>query len=113
MSTWKEVRTQLCRCDSQKMVCRQHTGQSLLEPAIRKARSGARTERFRIISFAACFFIFSFVAIAQQPTCSVTSGSPTVHAEGLAEQVGDITLTCSGGSGTVNTILSVTLNANI
>ena len=67
----------------------------------------------RIISAAAFFFIFSFSALGQQPTCTVSALAPTVHAEGLAEQVGDINFTCSGGSGTVTTLLAVALNANI
>jgi uncharacterized protein (TIGR03437 family) len=67
----------------------------------------------RIISLAVFFLIFSFCAFGQQPTCTVSSLAPTVHAEGLAEQVSDISFVCSGGSGTVTTLLAVTLNANI
>src|ERR1041385_1762748 len=67
----------------------------------------------RIIGVFSLISIFSCFAFGQQPTCTVSAGSPTVHAVGLAEQLGDITFTCSGGSGTVNTILFVGISANI
>jgi uncharacterized protein (TIGR03437 family) len=137
MLTWKDLRAQLNRSDLQMTDDRQHAGQILCDPASGRQQSGERIEcetvsmrgqrrgpmaylilnarsgRFRVISSAACFFIFSLLVYGQQPTCSVSAGSPTVHAEGLAEQVGDITLTCGGATGPVNTIIFVTLNANI
>jgi uncharacterized protein (TIGR03437 family) len=72
-----------------------------------------RAGYLRILSSIFLFIVFSVSGFAQQPTCSQSSGSPTVHAEGLAELLGSITLTCSGGSGLINTILLVTVNANI
>src|SRR4051794_1456700 len=76
---------------------------------IRNGRAG----HVRIIALALFFLIFSFSLFGQQPSCTVTGGSPTVHAEGLAELVGDITISCSGGSPAITTILAVGLNANI
>jgi uncharacterized protein (TIGR03437 family) len=67
----------------------------------------------RIISLAAFFFIFSFCVFGQEPTCNVGVTTPTVHAEGLAEPLGNIQFSCSGGTGMINTLLVVTLNANI
>src|SRR5579863_94933 len=67
----------------------------------------------RIISLLALVLIFSFSVFGQQPSCTESSGSPTLHAEGLAEQLGNINLMCSGGSGTITTFLFVSLNANI
>jgi len=61
---------------------------------------------FLILIFSSCIF-------GQQPTCTVAASSPVVHAEGLAEQVGDITITCAGGTYPVVTQLVVALNANI
>src|ERR1019366_5658796 len=52
-------------------------------------------------------------ALAGAPTCTYTATIPILHAEGLAEQISDITVTCAGGVGTTTTILIVTLNANI
>jgi uncharacterized protein (TIGR03437 family) len=66
----------------------------------------------RIIAFFG-FAFFTSAAFGQQPSCTVASTLPTVHAEGLAEQIGDLTVSCSGGAGTVTTLLIVTLNANI
>jgi uncharacterized protein (TIGR03437 family) len=60
---------------------------------------------------------FAGMSFAQTCTTSVTSNTGTIpfaHVEGLAEGLGDITVTCSGGTaGTVNAIIGVTLNANI
>ncbi len=69
--------------------------------------------RFKVVSSAVFCFTFASLVFGQQPTCSASSVSVPVHAEGLAEQIGNITLTCAGGSGTVNSTLVVTLNANI
>ncbi len=67
----------------------------------------------RITPLVFLFCIFSSSVFGQQPTCTAGAGSPTVHAEGLAELLGNITVTCSGGSGLITTILQVTVNANI
>jgi uncharacterized protein (TIGR03437 family) len=63
----------------------------------------------------AALFVFSTVAAAQQPTCSPNSTAPAVHAEGLAERIGDITLSCTGGNpgSNVSLTLFVSLNTNI
>jgi uncharacterized protein (TIGR03437 family) len=75
-------------------------------------RSG-RGAGVRICALAAFFLIFCFGLSAQTPTCTPSAAALTVHSEGLAEQVGDIKLACSGGAGTVSTLLAVVLNGNI
>lgn len=68
-----------------------------------------------------CFVIIVLFATlslgldAQKPTtCAVTAASPTVHSEGLAEQVGDIVLQCTGTPGVVvSANLSVSLPVSI
>ncbi len=52
--------------------------------------------RLIIFSFSAALF-FSPLASAQVTTCVATAVPPVVRAEGIAELVGDIVLTCSGG----------------
>lgn len=49
------------------------------------------------------------------PTCQVGTTVPLVHAEGLTEQIGDLVLTCTGGTAGngVLTFLSLSLNATI
>lgn len=49
------------------------------------------------------------------PTCQVAANLPLLHAEGLTEQIGDVTLTCTGGTANSNvlTYLSLALNATI
>jgi len=66
----------------------------------------------RIVSLAVFFFIFSF-SVFGQTTCTVSNTTPTVHAEGLAELVGNITFQCTGGAGTITTLLVLTVNANV
>jgi uncharacterized protein (TIGR03437 family) len=53
--------------------------------------------------------------LAAQTTCALTSTSSTVHSEGLAEPVGNIVATCSGGTvgSTVSLTLFISLNTNI
>jgi uncharacterized protein (TIGR03437 family) len=67
---------------------------------------------FGIIIF---FLTFSLGMYAQNPTtCAVSASSPTVHSEGLAEQVGEIVLQCSGAPGAVVTgSLNVSLPVSI
>src|SRR5215469_12276505 len=67
----------------------------------------------RIISSALLFCSFSFTLLGQSPTCTVTNTTPTVHSEGLAEQVGDISFNCSGGVGPVSSLIVISLNTNI
>src|SRR5665213_167725 len=59
--------------------------------------------------------LFSFSSFAQLPTCTFNSTANSVHQEGLAERVGNITVTCSGGTvgATVSIQLFISLNANI
>ncbi|MDP9169730.1 MAG: hypothetical protein M3N54_03865 [Acidobacteriota bacterium] len=55
-------------------------------------------------------------ASAQSAACTPSASSTTlVHAEGLAENIGDISIACSGGpaGSTVSLIVFVTLNTNI
>jgi uncharacterized protein (TIGR03437 family) len=61
------------------------------------------------------FILFCAGAYAQAPTTCAVSAAPTiVHSEGLAEQVGDIVLQCTGSPGaTVTGSLSVTLPISI
>lgn len=58
--------------------------------------------------------IFSISATAQI-NCSAGGGTPTVHAEGLAEKIGNVTLSCNGGTpgAAVNTIVYVGIGATI
>jgi uncharacterized protein (TIGR03437 family) len=59
-------------------------------------------------------FLLSFASGGIAQTCSTSATAPVVHAEGLAEQIGDITVTCVGGAGgTINTLVVVALNATI
>ena len=53
--------------------------------------------RFRIISLAFILFVSALSAFAQIPSCGPTSITAPVHSDGLTEQLGQITLTCSGG----------------
>ncbi|MDP9054936.1 MAG: hypothetical protein M3N93_11645 [Acidobacteriota bacterium] len=56
--------------------------------------------------------IFTGVSFGQ--TCSVSSSPVFVHQEGLAELVGSLNVTCTGGSGaTVNPLIFVSLNGNV
>lgn len=55
----------------------------------------------------------SFAGASFGQTCTSAAVPTTVHNEGLSELIGNISVTCSGGSGTVNTIIAVTLNANV
>ena len=67
----------------------------------------------RTIALFSCSLVFLGAAFGQQPTCTVASGLPTALAEGLTEPVGDISVTCTGGSGPITTLIVVTLNANV
>ncbi len=47
------------------------------------------------------------------PSCIPSNTTPQVHVEGLSERVGDLTITCTGGSGLVQGSVFLTLNTNI
>jgi uncharacterized protein (TIGR03437 family) len=54
------------------------------------------------------------LAVSQPISCSTAAASTLLHAEGLAERIGDIILTCSGvASSTATVSLSVQLNTAI
>src|ERR1039458_4974590 len=56
--------------------------------------------------------VFAGVSFGQ--TCSALSSPVFVHQEGLAELVGSINVTCTGGSGgTINPEVFVSLNGNV
>ena len=61
------------------------------------------------------FFAFAFAAHGQVPTCAANATAPSVRAEGFAEQVGDVTIVCSGGvaGSPVSLTVFVTLNVNV
>lgn len=48
-------------------------------------------------------------------TCTPSSTPPFVHIDGLAELVGDIKVTCSGGPGgpAINTVVAIVMNATV
>jgi len=56
---------------------------------------------------------FAASLFGQQASCFANASTPTIHAEGLAEPVGDITLTCSGPVGTYKASVLVALNATV
>jgi uncharacterized protein (TIGR03437 family) len=61
------------------------------------------------------FLTLTLGLFAQKPTtCNVSAAPPIVHSEGLAEKIGDITLSCSGTPGTAVTAqISVSLPITI
>lgn len=63
---------------------------------------------FLILAFSLCVF-------GQQPVCSANSNGILVHSEGLAEPLGDLTVTCTGGTAgaTISLNLFISLNTNI
>ena len=73
-----------------------------------------RRAALRIFLSAAIFFLLTLGAFGQT-TCTFNASSPTVHQEGLAEPVGNISFTCTGGTAgsTVSLTVFVTLNTNI
>ncbi|HEY3825758.1 MAG TPA: hypothetical protein VGL82_14435 [Bryobacteraceae bacterium] len=76
-------------------------------------RSG-KAGYIRIASLGVFFFFISSFSIFGQTTCTGgVSAPPTIHAEGLAEQLGTITMTCAGGTYPLTTLIAVTVNANI
>lgn len=77
-----------------------------------------RAGHVRITSLAAFFFLiftFSFPAFGQSPTCTAGATAPAVHAEGLAELLGSVGITCFGGvaGSTVSSTVFVQLPVNI
>lgn len=73
-------------------------------------KSAAFTRALSLISL----LIFGTAAAFGQ-SCIAASDFPTVHAEGLAEKIGDIGLTCTGGTpgSTILTYFAISLNATI
>ncbi len=64
--------------------------------------------------FTTAVFLLAPIGIANALTCVPTAVTPALHAEGLAERLGDILLTCTGGTpGAFSGNLSVFLNTNI
>jgi len=70
---------------------------------------------YRLFSAAGLFLLLSLNAFAQSPTCTVSGTQNVVHAEGFAEPMGNITLTCTGGmiGATVTPSVSISLTTNI
>jgi uncharacterized protein (TIGR03437 family) len=79
--------------------------------------SPSRTALTKVIFRQTAFFSLILAAFASggfAQTCSVSSSAASIHVEGLAERVGDITVACTGGSGgTINTLVAIALNANV
>src|SRR5439155_26134017 len=65
--------------------------------------------------FIAAILLSCGAVLAQQPVCTPGSSSASVHVEGLAERLGNITLSCTGGtaSSTVSLTIFISLNTNI
>src|ERR1700689_3829627 len=78
---------------------------------IRNGRAG----HVRITSLAAFFFIFTFSFSASGQTCAPSSTTPIVHAEGLAELIGSMVITCTGGmaGSTVTSSVVIQIPVNI
>lgn len=57
----------------------------------------------------------SVAAFGQTPSCTANSNAALIHQDGLAERVGDIVLTCTGGTAgsSVSATLFIALNTNI
>lgn len=66
----------------------------------------------RFFLIAACIFGFSAPLFAQTPACTVGALVPTIHQEGLSEQISDISLICTGPAVNTSTLF-VILNANV
>lgn len=74
----------------------------------------------RLSNFIPLFFIAGLLpsGLAQPVqllTCNANATPPVIHAEGITERIGDITLNCSGGvpSATITGNFSIFLNVNI
>ena len=78
-------------------------------------RNQSAKRAWPLLHVALFFFLYLGSVFGQTPTCSVNATTPVVHAEGLAEKIGDITLFCSGGAANASVSLYayVTLNANV
>src|ERR1700712_1449571 len=58
--------------------------------------------------------VFASASLASALTCTPSAVPPTLHAEGVAERLGDIVLTCNGGPpGAIGFNLNITLNVNV
>src|SRR5215212_190713 len=59
-------------------------------------------------------FLLASASLASALTCTPSAVTPVLHAEGLAERLGDILLTCTDGpAGPLGFNLNVTLNVNV
>lgn len=69
----------------------------------------------RVALLAAALCATGGLAWGQSPTCVFSATAIPVHQEGLAEPVGDVNITCTGGTAasTVSLTMFVTLNATI
>ncbi|MDE3198448.1 MAG: hypothetical protein KGN84_19015 [Acidobacteriota bacterium] len=80
------------------------------------AGESTRSRLARLVwRIAPLFFLIPLGAFAQQPACVYTTIGANVHQEGLAERIGDLTITCSGGTvgAAVSLQMFVTTNAVI
>ena len=68
----------------------------------------------RVVPSLIAILLFSGSAFGQI-SCTSAGTTPTVHSEGLAELVGDLTITCSGGAAASQAALTIfiSLNTNI
>jgi uncharacterized protein (TIGR03437 family) len=71
--------------------------------------------RHHALAFSASLVFFSFSALAQQPSCFISSTPYLVATEGLSELMSPVSLSCSGGTAgtTVSSDIFLTLNTNI
>ncbi|MGD1069013.1 MAG: hypothetical protein ABSB15_02650 [Bryobacteraceae bacterium] len=74
---------------------------------------GRKSYYYRLFSATGLFLFLSLSAFAQ--TCTLTATQNIVHAEGLAEPMGNIAVTCSGGTigATVSATIAINLNTNV
>jgi len=79
-----------------------------------RAITGSKRWIARLSFLAVAVLFFAFVGQAQ-PICAWSSTSVPAHQEGLAEAVGNVVVTCSGGAAgtTVSMDLYISLNATI
>src|SRR5450432_668000 len=79
-----------------------------------KGPTGLNIRFFLLLSLFALIFASSSLAQTAPLSCATTSNNLPVRLEGLTEPVGNIVLTCSGGTpGAVTTNITVTLPAPI
>lgn len=71
--------------------------------------------RNHALAFSAFLTVFSFSALAQQPSCYISSTPYLVATEGLSELLAPISFSCTGGTAgaTASSDVFITLNTNI